>query len=212
MTLASVKPDADARKKSDDYIDAAFEEHRQQEVRSANVVVKVRIIVNFFHFFSTLVQEDNTEPTDTSQSNPLNGIAPDPTVLQQEITEMQAQLSQVQRMMNESNIPAQSRMNAQMQASQLTSRIAQMQEVLQLTNQIINATSAAASAVSDPTGHNFGNNEYRQGWSNPYQVQQPAGADSAYQRLPINPRRRVQKRAADWETDGHDSKVPRFWE
>jgi len=44
MTLASVKPDLEARRKADDYIDAAFEEHRQQEVRSANanVVVKVR--------------------------------------------------------------------------------------------------------------------------------------------------------------------------
>lgn len=125
---------------------------------------------------------------------------------------MQAQLSQVQRMMNESNIPAQSRMNAQMQANQLTARIAQMQEFLQLTNQIINVTTAAATAATNPSGHNFGDGDFRQGWSNPYQVQQPAGADSAYQRLPVNPRRRVQKRAADWEADGHDAKVPRFWE
>jgi len=123
---------------------------------------------------------------------------------------MQAQLSQVQRMMNESNIPVQSRMNAQMQANQLTARIAQTQEVLQLTNQIINATTAAVSAIANP--NNFGDGEFRQTWSNLYQVQQPAGADSAYQRLPVNPRRRVQKRAADWEADGHEAKVPRFWE
>jgi hypothetical protein len=45
MTLASVKPDNETRKKADDYIDAAFEEHRQQEVRSANVVVKVSIVL-----------------------------------------------------------------------------------------------------------------------------------------------------------------------
>jgi hypothetical protein len=44
MTLASVKPDNEARKKADDYIDAAFEEHRQQEARSANVVVKVSMV------------------------------------------------------------------------------------------------------------------------------------------------------------------------
>jgi hypothetical protein len=45
MTLASVKPDNETRKKVDDYIDAAFEEHRQQEVRSANIVVKVGIVL-----------------------------------------------------------------------------------------------------------------------------------------------------------------------
>jgi protein MPE1 len=122
---------------------------------------------------------------------------------------MQAQLSQVQRMMNESNIPAQSRMNAQMQATQLTAQIAQTQEVMQLANHIINATTAAAAV--EATGRNFQNNEYRAGWSNTYQAP-PAGADSAYQRLPVNPRRRVQKRAADWENDGRDSKVPRYWE
>ena len=44
ITLASVKPDIEARRKADDYTDAAFEEHRQQEVRSANVVVKVRLL------------------------------------------------------------------------------------------------------------------------------------------------------------------------
>jgi protein MPE1 len=40
-TLASVRPDAEAKKKVEDYIDAAFEEHRQQEVKNANVVAKV---------------------------------------------------------------------------------------------------------------------------------------------------------------------------
>jgi len=45
MTLASVKPDNETRKKADDYIDAAFEERRQQEARSANVVIKVSTAV-----------------------------------------------------------------------------------------------------------------------------------------------------------------------
>lgn len=120
---------------------------------------------------------------------------------------MQAQLSQVQRMINESNIPAQSRMNAQMQAAQLTARIAQAQELMQLTNQIINATTAAAAA--EASGRNFQND--RSGWSNTYQPQ-PAGADSAYERLPVNPRRRANKRTAEWEADGRDPKVARYWE
>lgn len=54
MTLASVKPDNETRKKADDYIDAAFEEHRQQEARSANVVVKVSIVIGLLRVDSEL--------------------------------------------------------------------------------------------------------------------------------------------------------------
>jgi protein MPE1 len=122
---------------------------------------------------------------------------------------MQAQLSQVQRMMNESNIPAQSRMNAQLQAAQLTARIAQTQEMLQIANQIINVAAAAVAVESN--AQNYQHNEPRAGWQNNYQAP-PAGADSAYQRLPVNPRRRPQKRAADWDSDGRDPKVARYWE
>jgi protein MPE1 len=111
-------------------------------------------------------------------------------------------------MMNESNIPAQSRANAQMQAAQLTAQIAQTQELLQLSNQIINVTAAAAAA--DANARNFPAND--RNWQNNFQAAQAASADSAYQRLPVNPRRRQQKRAADWEADGRDPKVPRYWE
>lgn len=126
-------------------------------------------------------------------------------MLQQQVTELQAQLSQIQRMMNESNISAQSRMNAQMQAAQLTAEIARYQELMQVANQIISATTAAAAAEANV--RSFQNNEYRSAWQ-----PQPASADSAYQRLPVNPRRRAQKRGADWEGDGRDPKVARYWE
>lgn len=186
-SLASVKPDADARKKADDYIDNAFEEHRQQEVKSANIVPK-----------------DDLENAQGTQ-NPFDGIAPDPNVLQQEITELQAQLAQLQRMMSESNISEQSRIKLQMEFVKLSQIIATKQEMLKVAQQIISATVAAVAAE---TGVRTGN-EWRQ---NNFQMQQPAGADSAYQRLPVNPRRRANKRPADWELDGRDGKQPRFWE
>jgi len=55
------------------------------------------------------------------------------------------------------------------------------------------------------------------GGGNPFTNQQPPGADSAYQRLPVNGRRRANKRErpSDFlEIGGGESvtKMPRFWE
>lgn len=55
-------------------------------------------------------------------------------------------------------------------------------------------------------------------WTNAFSNQQPAGQDSAYQRLPLNNRRRNLKRErpSDFlEVGGpgeQESKVPRYWE
>lgn len=46
-TLASLRPDAEARRKVNDYVDAAFEEERRNEIKSANVVPKVRTFALF---------------------------------------------------------------------------------------------------------------------------------------------------------------------
>ncbi|KAG6381701.1 hypothetical protein JVT61DRAFT_302 [Boletus reticuloceps] len=53
-------------------------------------------------------------------------------------------------------------------------------------------------------------------WPTPFTNQQPAGQDSAYQRLPLNNRRRNLKRErpSDFLEVGGESgsKVPRYWE
>ena len=57
--------------------------------------------------------------------------------------------------------------------------------------------------------------QQQQAWTNPYTSQQPAGADSAYQRLPLNNRRRNLKRErpSDFlEVGGSEAKVQRYWE
>lgn len=54
--------------------------------------------------------------------------------------------------------------------------------------------------------------------TNPFSNQQPAGQDSAYQRLPLNNRRRNLKRERPSDflevagDEGQDPKVPRYWE
>ncbi|KAG8774443.1 hypothetical protein FRC12_001979 [Ceratobasidium sp. 428] len=52
-----------------------------------------------------------------------------------------------------------------------------------------------------------------QNWTNPFSNQQPAGNDSAYQRLPVHNRRKKRDRPSDFvEVGGDQSKVPRYWE
>jgi len=63
----------------------------------------------------------------------------------------------------------------------------------------------------------FKKGEYRPNWTNPFPNQQPAGQESAYQRLPVNNRRRGQKRERPSDIlevggDGGQSKVARYWE
>lgn len=97
----------------------------------------------------------------------------------------------------------------------------------QMASAIIQASTAAANAMTVPQPQmqqpmNYGGmpqqQQPQQQWStNPFTNQQPAGQDSAYQRLPLNNRRRNLKRErpSDFlEVAGNeqDPKVPRYWE
>ena len=67
--------------------------------------------------------------------------------------------------------------------------------------------------IEDP----FNKAEYRPSWTNPFPNQQPAGGESAYQRLPVNKRRKGPKRdrPSDFleiNGDGGQPKVARYWE
>ncbi|KAM5534666.1 hypothetical protein V8D89_011678 [Ganoderma adspersum] len=149
------------------------------------------------------------------------------------IGQLQAQIQQVQAMVNNASIPAQARHQAQLKHQQLQMELQQAQAV---------AAMAAAQSFNMPAagmgggmvggggmgvggmGSGMGGGggmgmqgEFRQ-WTNPFPNQQPAGQDSAYQRLPLNNRRRPLKRdrPSDFlEIAGAqqgDAKTPRFWE
>lgn len=147
------------------------------------------------------------------------------------VAQLQAQIQQVQAMVNNASIPAQARQQAQLKHQQLQMELQQTQAVA--------AAMAAAQSFSMPQaamgagmggagmaagmGGGMGGGgmgmqgEFRQ-WTNPFPNQQPAGQDSAYQRLPLNNRRRPLKRdrPSDFlEIAGAqqgDAKTPRFWE
>ena len=125
-------------------------------------------------------------------------------------------------MLNNPSLPLPVRQQTEMKLQQLQMDLQQAQ----MASAIIQASNAAANAMTMPQGQMQQPMTYagmpqqqppQQQWSNPYTSQQPVGQDSAYQRLPLNNRRRNLKRErpSDFlEVAGNepDSKVPRYWE
>jgi protein MPE1 len=137
------------------------------------------------------------------------------------IPNLQAQILQLDRMLQNPSIPMQVRQATEMQYQQLQMQLQQAQT--------ISTAFAAAAAfqhqqhqqqqqqqqqVQSNAGTGYG---MQQGWTNQFSNQQPAGQDSAYQRLPVNNRRRGLKRdrPSDFlEVGGENdpSKIARYWE
>lgn len=143
------------------------------------------------------------------------------------IPQLQAQLSQVAVMLNNPSLPPPVRHQTEMKHQQLQMDLQQAQ----MTSALIQASNAAAvynmqqqqQAAQQQAQYNMNapmmgmpQQDYRS-WTNPFPNQQPAGQDSAYQRLPLNNRRRNLKRErpSDFlEVGGSDqgAKMPRYWE
>jgi protein MPE1 len=140
------------------------------------------------------------------------------------IPQLQAQISQISLMLQNPALPNQVRRTTEMQHQQLQIQLQQAQT-------IATALAAASSFQQQQVQQQqqqqqqlqqlqqqtarFAKNEWQQQqWGNQYTTQQ--GQDSAYQRLPVNNRRRNQKRErpSDFLEVGGDGgdKVPRYWE
>jgi len=97
------------------------------------------------------------------------------------------------------------RMQNQMQLEAVQMRIQQ----LEMMNMLANGGGGNMGMI--PTGP-------RQQWTNPFPNQQPPGNDSPYQRLPLNNRRRPQKRERPQDFvevggEGSEAKMMRtYWE
>lgn len=131
------------------------------------------------------------------------------------IPQLQAQISQISLMLQNPSLPNQVRQATEMQHQQLQIQLQQAQT-------IATALAAASSFQQQQQqvqggGMGYGMQGYQQNsWTNQFSNQQPAGQDSAYQRLPLNNRRRNLKRErpSDFlEIGGEsDNKIPRYWE
>jgi protein MPE1 len=123
------------------------------------------------------------------------------------IPQLQAQIAQVSRMLQNPSIPNQLRQTTEAQYQNLQMQLQQAQTL-----------SAFFQQTQQNPGATMGFGMYPQGsWTaNQFSNQQPAGQDSAYQRLPINNRRRNLKRdrPSDFlEVGGeNENKMPRYWE
>lgn len=135
------------------------------------------------------------------------------------IPQLQAQIAQISVMLQNSSLPLHVRQSTQYQHQQLQMELQQAQRFA--------ALAAGLTAQSQSAPNNFGGmqgypmqHEYQmqpQWTNNPFTNQQPAGQESAYQRLPINNRRRNLKRErpSDFlEIGGGEGyqKMPRYWE
>ncbi|KAF8549419.1 DWNN-domain-containing protein, partial [Imleria badia] len=137
------------------------------------------------------------------------------------IPQLQAQISQLSIMMQNTSLPHHVRHSSEMKYHQLQMQLQQAQALA--------ATLAVATTLQQQqqqqqmqsgagvVGYNMaGYQQAEAQWPASFTNQQPAGQDSAYQRLPLNNRRRNLKRErpSDFlEVGGeNDSKVPRYWE
>ncbi|KAJ7696611.1 DWNN domain-containing protein [Mycena rosella] len=184
-------------------------------------------------YIENMIEESKKEGADegaaangTSSGADPSSTAPDPANGEQDfqanmdltkmvadsIPQLQAQIAQISAMLQNPALPIQVRQNTQMQHHHLQIQLAQAQEM---------ATAMAVANFQQQqlqnTGMNYnGMHGYNQAaWGNNGFPQQ-SGQDSAYQRQPVNNRRRVLKRdrPQDFlEVGGeHESKVPRYWE
>jgi protein MPE1 len=140
------------------------------------------------------------------------------------IPQLQAQISQISVMLQNPALPNQVRRTTEMQHQQLQMQLQQAQTIA--------AALAAASSFQQQQqqaqqqqqqqqqnqagGPYYQKGEYTRQWNNQFASHQPDVQDSAYQRLPVNNRRRNVKRErpSDFLEVGVDGegKVPRYWE
>ena len=145
-------------------------------------------------------------------------------MLVDQIPQLQAQITQLYQMLQNANLPDHVRHQTEMHHQQLQIQLSQAQAISAAFAVATFQQQAVQNVANNAMGFGMqGGFQQQMGqwnnnsqFSNQQQQQQPAGQDSAYQRLPVNNRRRNLKRDRPtdfFETTGPDgTKVPRYWE
>ncbi|KAJ7224243.1 DWNN domain-containing protein [Mycena pura] len=195
-SLDKLMLDKPLRTKVADYIEKAIEESKKEGSGEGAADTSS----------STGVDSSNTEQDMYEANVDMSKI------VAETIPQLQAQIAQISAMLQNPALPNRVRQNTEMQHQHLHMQLAQAQEM---------AAAMAFAGLQQQqlqngvTGMNFNNMQgfNQAGWANNGFVQQP-GQDSAYQRLPVNNRRRVLKRdrPQDFLEVGGESegKVPRY--
>ncbi|KAJ7247616.1 DWNN domain-containing protein [Mycena haematopus] len=196
-SLDKLVVDKPMRTKVTDYIEGVIEESKKEGSDEGAAVTGAASS-------STTVQDEEQQDFYSQQANmDMSKMVAD------SIPQLQAQIAQISAMLQNPSLPPQVRHNTQMQHNQLQIQLAQAQEM---------ATAIALAGfqqqqMNNVTGMMQGYNQG--GWANNGFPQQ-SGQDSAYQRLPVNNRRRVLKRDRPEDffevNGGNESKQARYWE
>ncbi|KAG6919517.1 hypothetical protein DXG01_005107 [Tephrocybe rancida] len=228
-SLDKLVVDKPTRTKVTDYIEKAIEDSKKEgeEELAKDGASRATSEVHRFSFMpvNTIDQSQQANAQTTQEQQDFysdqqpGGMNMDMSqMVVDSIPQLQAQISQISLMLQNSSLPNQVRQATQMQHQQLQMQLQQAQTVA--------AALAAASSfqqqqqqVQNAGGMGYAMQGYQQAqWANnQFSNQQPAGQDSAYQRLPVNNRRRNLKRdrPSDFLEIGGEpdnNKVPRYWE
>lgn len=199
-SLDKLLVDKPMRTRVADYIDTAIEQNKKEEQ-------------------SALAAENDAtnEPTAATDASDINleqdfyseqqpGSDMDfQQMLVDSIPQLQAQINQITIMLQNPSLPNQVRRTTEMQHQQLKMQLQQAQTM---------SVALAAAATFQQQQQQLQQVNIQPGWNQFPAVQQPPGPDSAYQRLPVNNRRRNLKRErpSDFLEVGGEEKVPRYWE
>ncbi|KAF9784897.1 DWNN domain-containing protein [Thelephora terrestris] len=201
-----------------DYIDRAMEESRKEAeaLGSAGTPTQSTSTPEAEQGPSTKVEEDDGDLEYQADSIDIARI------LNEGIPQLQAQIAQLSKMLQNPSLPPQARHPTEYQLNQLQGQLTQAQAVT--------AFAAAASTLQQQAQQQQAQQQQQQQIQQQQQQQAQAqqqqqmamamangmGMDSAYQRLPVNNRRKNLKR--DRPSDflevggGNDPKVARYWE
>ena len=140
-------------------------------------------------------------------------------MLVDQIPQLQAQIAQISQALQNPSLPNHVRHQTEMQHQQLQIQLSQAQAIsaaLALASFQQQQAVVAQNAANSNMGFGIPGFQQQMGGWNQYGAQQAPAQESAYQRLPVNNRRRNPKRDRPtdfFETEGPDgTKVPRYWE
>ncbi|KAF4592969.1 hypothetical protein EYR38_008675 [Pleurotus pulmonarius] len=202
-SLDKLAPDQAMRTKVSEYIDRAIEESKKVEGEGDAKA-------------ASDAQASNPEASNLDQdlySDQQPGGEMDMSqVITASIPQLQAQIAQISVMLQNPSLPAHVRQTTEMQYQQLQMELSHAQT---FQTALAVATSMQQEQQQQlQAAQNMLQQGGYQNWNNQYQTQQAMGQDSAYQRLPVNNRRRgiKRERPSDFLEVGGEEKMPRYWE
>ncbi|KAL5536776.1 MPE1 [Sanghuangporus sanghuang] len=201
-SLDSLMIDKPMRTRVGDYIDKVIKENNEAEAAALSSAETLTLKDDAGSDTDAEVQFDQQPGSNFDLSQLVNETIP----------QLQGQVTQLSTMLQNSSLPNQVRQSTVLQLQQTQAHLQQAQTFAAL------AADMSAAAAAQQAAGSINPSFQQTPWPTaPFPNPQPAGVDSAYQRLPINNRRRNIKRERPSDfleigTGEPQVKMPKFWE